>query len=111
MIISLREKCVFLLGVVFLLFSRFWLLESIPVTLPRDELVYAIQARSFVEQGTTLDPQPSFWSLAPVHQMYAEWPAHIMSLGFLVSDAPLFATHFISLMSSTGSNHVFSILT
>lgn len=82
--------------VIFLLWSRFWALGTIPATLTHDEIVYAIQAKSLVLQGTTLDQVQGFFSLEPHHPMYAEWPARIMALGFLLSDQPLVATHLVS---------------
>lgn len=94
--LTLIEKLLFGFGVLFLVWSRFWLLASVPATLTHDETVYAIQSKSFVEQGTTLNQELSFFTLQPSHIMYAEWPAQVMALGFLFSDNPLFATHFSS---------------
>lgn len=77
----------------FLLWSRLFMLHQLPATLTHDEMVYAIQARSFLLQGTTLDQTQSWLSLRPSHPMYAELPAQVMMLGFWLSDHPLLATH------------------
>lgn len=80
----------------FLLWSRFWALDRLPATMPHDEMVYAVQAQSLVLQGRSLDQSQSWWGLKPQHVMYAEWPALVMAPGFLVTDNPLLATHFVS---------------
>lgn len=92
--LTLVEKIAFALLFLLLLWSRFFLLNRIPATMPHDEMVYAIQAKSFLLQGTTLDQSQSFWTLKPSHPMYAELPAQVMSLGFLLSNQPLLAVHF-----------------
>lgn len=94
------EKIIFAVLIAFLVWSRFWLLDIIPATLSHDEMVYAIQAKSFAVQGVTFDQQLTFWSLKPSHPMYAELPAQVMALGFLLSDNPLFATHLTSALMS-----------
>ncbi len=93
-----REKIFFILTLVFLVLSRFYLLSQIPATLTHDELVYAIQAKSFTLQGRTLDGQQGYFATKPVHPMYAEWPARVMSLGFLFTNDPLLATHLASVL-------------
>lgn len=90
------EKLLGILLIGFLFFSRFFYLNQIPATLTHDEMVYAIQAKSFALQGTTLDQRQHFWDLKPVHIMYAEWPAQVMTLGMLVSHNPLVSAHLVS---------------
>jgi len=84
------------LVIVFLIWSRFFLLGTIPAIIPHDEMVYAIQAKSFTVQGTTLKQDFSSWQFTPFDHMYAELPASLMSIGFMVSRNPIFATHFLS---------------
>lgn len=79
----------------FLLWSRFWALDTLPATMPHDETVYAIQAQSMVLQGTSLDKSQAWWGLTPQHPMYAEWPALVLLPGFLLSDHALLATHLV----------------
>jgi hypothetical protein len=64
---------------VFTLFTRFWLLDRLPVSLVHDETVYAAQAKSFAVQGTTLNQAIPWWSLQPVHPFYAELPSVVMA--------------------------------
>jgi len=92
------ENIAFAFLLIFLLWSRLFQLSKLPATLPHDEMVYAIQAQSFVLQGKTLDQRQGFFSLRPSHIMYAEWPAQVMSLGFLLSKQPLLATHLTSVL-------------
>ena len=94
----MKEKLLFIFLLLFLLWSRLFKLDQIPATLPHDEMVYAIQAQSFVLQGKTLDQSQSFFSLKPSHVMYAELPAQVMSLGFLFSQNSLLATHLTSVL-------------
>jgi hypothetical protein len=82
--------------VAFLFWSRFYQLSLLPASLTHDETVYAITAKSFTLQGSDLTQSHRPWSLEPIHSMYAEWPPMIMSLGFLVSNNSLLATHFSS---------------
>lgn len=92
----MKEKLFFVFLLLFLFWSRLFKLDQIPATLPHDEMVYAIQAQSFVFQGKTLDQTQGFLTLKPSHVMYAEWPAQVMSLGFWLSSHPLVATHLSS---------------
>lgn len=92
----MKEKVLFIFLLLFLFWSRLFKLDQIPATLPHDEMVYAIQAQSFVLQGKTLDQEQGFFSLKPSHVMYAELPAQVMSLGFLFSQNSLLATHSAS---------------
>lgn len=82
--------------IIFLFWSRFYQLDLLPASLTHDEAVYAVQAKSYALQGSSLTQTHRPWSLKPIHPMYAEWPATIMSLGFLVNDNSLQATHFSS---------------
>lgn len=81
---------------IFLVWSRLWHIDQVPATLTHDEMVYAIQAKSFALQGTTLSGEQPWWSVKPVHPMYAEWPAQVMSLGFFIGDTPLLSAHIVS---------------
>ncbi len=94
----MKEKLFFVFLLLFLFWSRLFKLDQIPATLPHDEMVYAIQAQSFVLQGKTLDQSQGFFSLKPSHVMYAELPAQVMSLGFLFFKQPLLATHLSSVL-------------
>ena len=80
----------------FLFWSRLFLLQIIPSTIPHDELVYAAQAKSYALQGTTIDQLHFWWQLTPFDAMYAELPATLMSLGFLFSHNALIGAHFTS---------------
>ncbi|MBU0978223.1 hypothetical protein KKF92_00120, partial [Patescibacteria group bacterium] len=86
----------FSLMMLFLVWSRFFLLGTIPAIIPHDEMVYAVQAKSYAIQGVTLLQNHSFWQLTPFDPMYAELPATIMSLGFKLTQNPLIASHLIS---------------
>ena len=92
----MRKYLVWIPILVFLLFSRFFLLSAVPATIPHDEMVYAIQAKSYVTQGTALDGIHRPWMISPFDPMYAELPATYMALGFLLSSDPLVATHLTS---------------
>ena len=82
--------------VTFLIWSRFYQLNLLPASLTHDEVVYAVQAKSYILQGSNLTQSHRPWSLKPIHPLYAEWPATVMSLGFLVSNNSLLATHLSS---------------
>jgi len=82
--------------IIFLFWSRFYQLDILPASLTHDETIYAAQAKSYTLQGASLTQSHHPWSLKPIHPMYAEWPTTVMSLGFLVSNNPLWATHFSS---------------
>lgn len=87
--------CLFLSGI-FLIFTRLYLLASIPGSLPHDELVYASQARSFVRTGKTLDGLQPWYALSPVHSAYAEWPTMLIAPGFMFFSDPMVASHATS---------------
>lgn len=91
-----RQKLLLGFTFVFLIYSRFYQLGSIPVSIPHDEMVYAVQAKSYVLQGTTLDQQHSPWSLKPFDHLYAELPATLMALGYLLTNNPLAGAHLTS---------------
>lgn len=78
---------------IFLVFTRFFQLEKFPVGLTHDETVYSIQAKSLALQNTTVDQTLGWFSLQPIHSMYAEWPASLMAPFFWLTDNPIFATH------------------
>ncbi len=80
----------------FLGFSRLFILDSVPATIPHDEMVYAIQAKSYVVQGTTLNQLHRPWMISPFDNMYAELPATFMALGYLLSNNPLVGAHLTS---------------
>lgn len=84
--------------IVFLFWSRLFLLHIIPSTLPHDELVYAVQAASYVLQGTTIDQLHYWWELTPFDPMFAELPATLMSLGFLFTKNALLGSHLTSVL-------------
>lgn len=78
---------------IFTLFTRFWMLDRLPVSLVHDETVHAAHAKSFAVQGKTLDQAVSWWSLQPVHPFYAELPSVVMAPAFWFTDSPLLASH------------------
>lgn len=94
--VIMLKKFIWIPIVVFLIFSRLFLLNLVPATIPHDEMVYAIQAKSYVVQGTTLDQLHRPWMISPFDAMYAELPATIMMLGFLLSHHPLVGAHLSS---------------
>lgn len=94
--VIMLKKFIWIPIVGFLILSRLFLLHLVPATIPHDEMVYAIQAKSYVVQGTTLDQLHRPWMISPFDAMYAELPATIMMLGFLLSNHPLVATHLAS---------------
>ncbi len=96
--LSRWEKIGLVLAILFLLFTRLYRVDVIPATLTHDETVYAIQARSFVLSGKSLDHTQGFFNLTPNHVMYAGLPAQVMALGFLVTDHPFIATHLVSIL-------------
>jgi len=81
---------------VFTLFTRFWLLDRLPVSLVHDETVYAAHAKSIAVQGKTLNQAVSWWSFQPVHPFYAELPSVVMAPAFWFTDSPLLASHATS---------------
>ncbi len=94
--VIMLKKIIWLPIICFLIFSRLFLLNSVPATIPHDEMVYAIQAKSYVVQGTTLDQLHRPWMISPFDDMYAELPATFMALGFLLSSNPLVGSHLTS---------------
>ena len=95
----MKKFLLFLFGIgllIFLIWSRFYQLQLLPASLTHDETVYAIQAKSYSLQGKDLMQTHYPWQIDPIHPMYAEWPATIMSLGFLISENSLWAAHFSS---------------
>ena len=98
--LSKFEKFILLFTLIFLIFSRFYKLGQIPVSLTHDETVYAIQAKSFAVQGINTSQEIRPWSMSLLHHMYAEWPATIMIPGFFFSDNPILATHLMTAILS-----------
>lgn len=80
----------------FLCFTRFYQLRLLPASLTHDETVYAAQAASYALRLKSLNGQHRPWFLTPFHEMYAELPATVISLGFLLTDQALLATHLPS---------------
>lgn len=100
-----------LLGlIIFLIWSRFYHLDILPATLTHDETVYAAQAQSYVLQGSDLTQSHRPWFLKPIHPLYAELPATIMSLGFLISQNSLLATHLSSALMGILTPFIFGWL-
>lgn len=94
--VIMLKKLIWLPIIGFLIFSRLFLLNSVPGTIPHDEMVYAIQAKSYATQGTTLDQIHRPWMISPFDPMYAELPATFMALGYLLSKNPLVGAHLTS---------------
>ena len=94
--VIMLKKLIWLPIISFLIFSRLFLLNSVPGTIPHDEMVYAIQAKSYATQGTTLDQIHRPWMISPFDDMYAELPATFMALGYLLSKDPLVGAHLTS---------------
>ena len=92
----MRKLILWIPIIAFLFFSRLFLLDSVPATIPHDEMVYAIQAKSYVVQGTTLNQQHRPWMISPFDSMYAELPASLMAIGYLFSNNPLVGAHLTS---------------
>ncbi len=80
----------------FLIWSRFYQLNLLPASLTHDETIYAANAKSYLLQGRDLTQTHNPWDISPIHPLYAEWPATVMSLGFILINNPLLATHFSS---------------
>jgi hypothetical protein len=95
---------------IFLFWSRFYQLDILPASLTHDEVIYAAQAKSYALQSTDLTQSHHPWSLKPIHPMYAEWPTTVMSLGFLINDKPLWATHFSSALMGVLTPFIFGWL-
>lgn len=89
-------KIQYVVILLFLIFTRLFLLDIVPVGLVHDETVYAIQAKSFAVQGKTLNQEQSWWSLQPVDPMYAELPSVMMAPAFWVTANNLLASHLSS---------------
>lgn len=97
----LRFKDVLMGGLflIFLIWSRFYLLSVLPASIPHDEVVYASNAKAYAISGLGLmNNKP--WQLKPIHPKFAELPATVMSLGFFVTENGLLATHFSSAVMS-----------
>ena len=100
--LSRNEKLLLVFLIVFNLFSRLWGLDQVPATIPHDEMVYAVQAKSYQLQGTTLDQTHRPWYIKPFDRMYAELPATLMAFGYLLTDDPVAGAHLTSgLMGAT----------
>lgn len=96
---SHRIYFVFILA--FIIFSRFFLLDKIPATITHDEIQYAVQSYSYVNQGADLSQRYKPWTLETTDPLYAEWPAMIISPGFLLFKNVLLATHFMPAVIGT----------
>lgn len=83
---------------VFLVASRLVLLNTVPAITAHDEMVYVVQAKSYMVQGLSLLQDHRPWQLSPFDPLYAELPASIMALGFFFSHNPLVAAHLPSAM-------------
>jgi len=81
---------------IFLVITRFWNLHIFPAALTHDEIVYAVQAKSFAVQGSTLNQLFRPWQLQPAHPMYAEAPAVLLAPFFKIFENPLLATRVLS---------------
>lgn len=81
--------------IILLVISRFFNLNEFPVGLTHDETVYAIQAKSLAIQNSNTEQNLGWFSLKPIHSMYAEWPASLMAPFFWVTDNPILATHLL----------------
>lgn len=103
-----KNKFGLLVLITFLFASRFYNLHQFPVGLTHDEVVYALQARSFAEQGLTANQQQSIFSFLPVHPWYAELPAVLISPFYLLTDNQLLATRLFPAILSVTFPFVFS---
>lgn len=79
-------------------FTRLWNFHLFPAALTHDEVVYAIQSRSFAIQGTSLNQMFYPWSFQPAHPMYAELPAVLMTPFFVLFSDPIVATRLLAIL-------------
>lgn len=104
----LKNKLILTSLLIFLIASRFYQIDLFPVGLTHDEVVYALQARSFAKQGLTANQQQSIFSLKPVHPWYAELPAVLMSPFYLLTDNQLLATRLFPAFLSVSFPFIFA---
>lgn len=91
------KKYFFWIVIIFLLFvTRFWVGNRITPSLTHDEMIYAANAFSLSQFGKTLSGNLGWFSLKPVHHMYAEWTASLMAPFFWIIKDPIIATHALS---------------
>lgn len=80
-----------ILFAVFLLLSRTAYINSIPVAMAPDELIYALNAQVLSMTGTDLTGTWNPLSLTPFNLAFAELPAVIMAPAFWLIDNPIVA--------------------
>jgi hypothetical protein len=80
------------ISVCFLVLTRLVWLDRIPAALTHDEIMYALQAQSFVVQGKTIVDHFFPWQLQPAHAWYAELPSVMMTPFFVAFRNVLIAT-------------------
>ena len=87
-----------ILALLLLLTSRLLLIDQIPTSMARDELVYSLTAKSIAKIGQPLIGSWQPLSLTPFDSMFAELPATIMIPAAKVFDHPFVsarATHAV----------------
>lgn len=98
--LNVPEKIVIGTIGIFLLVSRLAYSSFTTPSLTHDETIYAANAHSLANTGRDLTGRVSYFSLKPIHHMYAEYPASLMSLFFRLFDNPIVATHAFSILIS-----------
>jgi len=93
--LSILYKILFILFLIFLIGSRFCLLDKIPVGFHYDELVYLIQAKAFSLSGSDLIGNWNPWKLMPLTFRHAELTTLVMVPGYWLFTNPFLAARLI----------------
>lgn len=88
--------CIVLIG------TRFISGSAITPSLTHDEMIYAANAASLAHFNRAFSNNTSWFSLSPVHHMYAEWTSSLIAPFFWFIKNPILATHALpGIMSLT----------
>lgn len=82
--------------------TRFFYSSAITPSLTHDEMIYAANAASLAQFNRAFSKNTGWFSLSPVHHMYAEWTASLIAPFFWFIENPILATHALpGIMSLT----------
>lgn len=94
--LSVVQKFLFVLFLILLVGSRFFLLGQIPVGVHYDELVYVLQAKAFLLAGSDLIGTWNPWRLMPLTSQHAELTTLFFVPGFWFFADPIVAGRVVS---------------
>jgi len=89
LIVHNKFTFVFCLILIFVLFSRFYSLTTIPSSLVHDELIYVMQAKAIAYTGSDMTGRWNPFSLKPFNADFAELPSLLMVPGVMLFNNPI----------------------